>query len=97
MATEQDPSTSRPRRAGAFDVRMIIALLLGIYGVVLLIMGIGFTTDAEEAKAAGVNINLWAGLGMTIAALAFVGWARWRPILVPTEGEEGTEDHPSGK
>ena len=44
MSTE---SSARPRKAGAFDIRLIIALLIGVYGVVLMVMGIGFTTDDE--------------------------------------------------
>ncbi|RZQ59360.1 hypothetical protein [Amycolatopsis suaedae] len=79
MATE-----SKTRRRSAFDIRMIIALLVGVYGVVLTVMGIGFTTDEELAKAAGVNINLWAGIGMLVFAAAFVLWAQLRP-LVPAE------------
>jgi glucose uptake protein GlcU len=78
MSTE----SPRPRGAGAFDIRLIIALLLGVYGLVLTIMGIWFTTDADKAKAAGVNINLWAGLGMLVFAALFTLWATLRPILV---------------
>lgn len=84
MATE---SGARPKKAGAFDIRLIIALLIGVYGVIITVMGIGFTTDAELAKAAGVNINLWAGLGMLLVSAAFVIWARVRPLVVPAEPE----------
>jgi uncharacterized membrane protein len=75
-------STEAPRRAGAFDIRLIIALLLGVYGLVLTVMGIWFTTDADRVKAAGVNINLWAGIGMLVFAALFVLWAMTRPLLV---------------
>ncbi|TCP54838.1 hypothetical protein EV191_10246 [Tamaricihabitans halophyticus] len=88
MAHERKTSGARTHRAGAFDVRAIIALLLGIYGVVLLVMGIGFTSEADLERAAGVNINLWTGLALTVAALLFVAWARWRPILVPDDEAE---------
>lgn len=81
MSTE----SPRPRGAGAFDIRLIIALLLGVYGLVLTIMGIWFTTDADKAKAAGVNINLWAGLGMLVFAALFTLWAVARPLLVPAQ------------
>jgi hypothetical protein len=74
--------SARPRKAGAFDIRLIIALLIGVYGVVLTIMGIGFTSDAARAKAAGVNINLWAGIGMLVFTVLFVLWARLRPLVV---------------
>src|ERR1700710_1287912 len=87
MSTE---SSSRPRGAGAFDIRLIIALLLGVYGLVLTIMGIWFTTDDDLAKAADVNINLWAGIGRLVVPALFVLWARVRPIII-TEPAEPTE------
>lgn len=90
MATE---SGARPHKAGAFDIRLIIALLIGVYGIILTIMGIGFTSDEEIAKAAGVNINLWAGVGMLVVAALFVIWARVRPLVVPAEPE--SEDTPA--
>jgi hypothetical protein len=90
MSTE---SSSRPRGAGAFDIRLIIALLLGVYGLVLTIMGIWFTTDDDLAKAADVNINLWAGIGMLVITALFVVWAQVRPIIItePTESPEPAE------
>ncbi|WP_181775861.1 hypothetical protein [Amycolatopsis pittospori] len=80
-----------PKKAGVFDIRLIIALLIGGYGLVLTIMGIGFTTEEELAKAADVNINLWAGIGMLVFAALFLLWAKVRPIVVPpsSEGEGG--------
>jgi amino acid permease len=72
------------RTAGAFDVRTIIALLFAIYGVVLIIVGV-VQPHAEIEKAAGLNINLWAGVGMIVFAAGFAVWARLRPIVVPKE------------
>jgi hypothetical protein len=72
-----------------FDVRLIIALLMGVYGLVLTILGIGFTTDEQIARSAGVNINLWAGLGMLALAAAFVAWARLRPLELPPADDDG--------
>ncbi|WP_410670717.1 hypothetical protein [Amycolatopsis sp. cmx-4-68] len=86
MATE---SGARPKKAGAFDIRLIIALLIGVYGVILTIMGAAFTSDAEIAKAAGVNINLWAGIGMLVISALFILWATVRPLVVPAEPEAG--------
>lgn len=83
--------TKAPKKAGAFDIRLVIALLIGGYGVVLTIMGAGFTSDAELRKAAGVNINLWAGIGMLVFAALFMLWAKLRPIVVSpsADGETG--------
>ncbi|OXM69231.1 MULTISPECIES: hypothetical protein [Amycolatopsis] len=90
MASETPAGT---RRAGAFDIRLIIALLTGVYGVVLTIMGIAFTDEAELQKAAGVNINLWAGIGLLVFTALFVLWALVRPIRVPVseDGETPAE------
>ena len=90
MATESQPRT---HKAGAFDIRLIIALLIGVYGVILTVMGIGFTTDEELKKADGVNINLWAGIGMLVVAALFVLWAKLRPLVVPAHPE--SDDTPA--
>lgn len=70
-------------RTSAFDIRLIIALLTGVYGLVLTIMGLFFTTDAELKKSADVNINLWTGIALLVACALFVLWARLRPLRVP--------------
>jgi len=72
------------KKAGAFDIRVVIAALIGLYGVILTILGI-VEKQAEIDKAAGININLWGGLGMLVFAGLFVLWARVRPIVVPVE------------
>jgi uncharacterized membrane protein len=75
---------SRTSRASLFDIRNIIAALLGIYGVVLVIMS--FTTsDSDLAKVSGVNANLWVGIGLLLFALFFMVWAYLRPIVVDEE------------
>ncbi|MDT8911697.1 hypothetical protein [Amycolatopsis sp. PS_44_ISF1] len=79
--------SSRPRKAGAFDIRLIIALLTGVYGVVLTVMGAAFTSQADLDKAAGVNINLWAGIGLLVVTAIFVAWALVRPVVVPPEAQ----------
>jgi len=84
---ESAPRSERPRRAGAFDIRNFIAALLGIYGVVLLVTGLVGTTDADLAKAQGINVNVWTGIALIIAAGLFAGWARLRPVIVPTDDD----------
>jgi ABC-type Fe3+-siderophore transport system permease subunit len=80
---------SSSTRTSAFDIRLIIAVLAGVYGLVLTVLGLFFMTDDEIAKSAGVNINLWTGIGLLVVALLFVLWARLRPLRVPEEhGEE---------
>jgi hypothetical protein len=72
------------KKAGAFDIRVVIAALIGIYGVTLTILGL-VQSQPETDKAAGININLWGGIGMLVFAALFVLWARLRPIAVPVE------------
>ncbi len=70
-----------------FDLRVIIGGLFSLYGVYLTILGI-FDTAAEIEKAAGVRINLWTGLGLLAMGLAFLAWARLRPLQqVMAEGQ----------
>ncbi|MGC4944404.1 hypothetical protein [Kribbella sp. DT2] len=75
------------QKAGAFDIRVVIALLIGVYGVVLTILGI-IADPAEVDKADGLNINLWGGIAMLVFAAIFVTWSRLRPIVVPAEPAE---------
>lgn len=83
----------RNRTAGAFDVRTIIAALFAIYGVVLVAVGVAATSPEDIAKAAGVNINLWTGIGMLLFAAGFALWVWLRPIVVEGEhtGETASE------
>lgn len=83
------PSTKHT--AGAFDIRNIIGGLIGLYGVILTLMGI--FGDKELDKTGGVNANLWAGLAMIAFAVCFLAWARLRPVVVPDDPEgEPTAD-----
>jgi flagellar biosynthesis/type III secretory pathway M-ring protein FliF/YscJ len=61
------------------DIRRIIAGLLGEYGVILLVAGIVGSTESKN-KAAGVNINLWAGIVLLLMATFFLVWALMRPL-----------------
>lgn len=91
-----DADDGDTRQAGAFDIRTIIALLIGIYGVVLLIAGLIGPTTAELKKTGGLNINLTAGIGMVVVAAAFIIWARLRPVIVPAQpvdDEAGAGNH----
>ena len=61
--SENKPSRSR---AGFFDIRNIVGALLLLYGVILVIVSFS-TSDAQRAKANGINANLWVGLCMLLA------------------------------
>jgi hypothetical protein len=79
--------TTSKHTAGAFDIRNIIGALLGIYGAILLVMGLFGSADpaSPDAPSGGgdVNANLWAGLALLLVAAIFLIWSRVRPIVVP--------------
>ena len=70
-----------------FDLRMVIAVLFTIYGVVLVIMGFTSTSDADVERAGDINLNLWAGVGMLVVAALFGTWVLLRPLRLPTAEE----------
>jgi hypothetical protein len=77
--------------AGAFDVRNVIAALIGFYGVVLVVLGLIDNSAEALKKTGGFNANLWVGLAMVVFALAFALWSRLRPIVVEVPKEESTD------
>jgi hypothetical protein len=88
----QSAGSEKKHDAGAFDVRNIIAGLIGLYGVVLVIVGLVDTSQAAMTKTGGVNANLWAGIVMVVVAAGFAVWSRIRPIVVTAPRKE-----PEGK
>ena len=78
---------SGKKTVGLFDIRFIIGGLIGLYGIILTLLGIFNASDKELAKGDGLNINLWAGLGMLVAGILFIVWARVRPVIVPDDAE----------
>ena len=77
------------------DIRRIIAGLLGLYGVILLVAGIVGSSD-QKNKAAGVNINLWAGIVLLLIAAFFLVWALTRPLSEELEEAEGEASATAG-
>ena len=81
MSTDESGSGKR-HAAGAFDVRNVIAALIGFYGVVLVVVGLVDNGEAALEKTDGFNANLWVGIAMIVFAAAFALWSRLRPIIV---------------
>lgn len=81
MATRRRPT------AGLFDIRFIIALLLGIYGVVLVVMGT-LTSSGRSTASDGLNVNLWTGLALVATAAVMALWGRLRPIVIETDDQD---------
>jgi hypothetical protein len=84
--SERTSGTTRRHTAGALDIRNIIGGLLGVYGVILLLMGL--IGDEETDKTGGWNANLWAGIVLLVVGAVFMLWARLRPIVVPDHVEK---------
>jgi hypothetical protein len=75
-----DAEEGASHKAGAFDIRVFIGSLIGIYAIVLLITGL--------LQSDGRAINLYTGAGMLVGALVFITWARLRPVVVPVHPDE---------
>jgi hypothetical protein len=75
-------ATTAPKAATLFDLRTVIAALFGIYGVMLTVMGLIGSSPEQLAKAGGINLNLWTGLGMLVVAALFALWLFLRPSTV---------------
>src|SRR5688572_12267081 len=74
LVNEMSDPTRVERAANLFDLRRIIGGVFTAWGLLLVILGI-FDSEEEIEKAAGVNINLYAGLGMLVFGLLFLLWA----------------------
>jgi uncharacterized membrane protein len=72
------------KKVSLFDVRNIIGALMFLYGVILVLASFS-TSDADKAKADGVNANLWVGLVLLVFGALMVVWAVTRPIVVDQE------------
>jgi hypothetical protein len=93
-APEQTPSAADEaqarRAANRFDIRRIIGGLFIVYSLILIALGL-FGSHHVKNKAAGINIDLWTGLGMLVFGALMVFWALYRP----TEPEP-SETHGEG-
>ncbi len=74
------------RMPNRFDIRRIIGGLFLLYGLILLLLGL-FGSHHVKNKAAGVNIDLWTGIGMLVFGGLMIFWALSRPVAPePPEG-----------
>jgi hypothetical protein len=96
--SETRPTSSRvAQAANLFDLRRIIGGVFVALGVLLTILGLT-ASQADIDKAAGVNINLWAGLGMLVFGLLMITWALTRPLAdeLVEGGDTATAAPPRG-
>jgi hypothetical protein len=78
-AAGEESAGREMQAANLFDLRRIIGGLFVFYGLLLTVLGLG-DSKAEIAKAAGININLWAGLFMLAIGGLFLLWSFLRPL-----------------
>ena len=79
MADDDHTDERALRAANMFDIRRIIGGLFLLYGVTLVVLGLG-TSDEDMRRAEGVNVNLLVGVVMIVMAVLFIAWALWRPL-----------------
>jgi len=90
MSDDTPPSGAKAAQAAnLFDLRRIIGGLFTAWGVLLVLLGL-LQSSAEQHRAAGININLWGGVGMLALGLLFLLWAFTRPLGGRAgDGEDG--------
>ena len=76
------------RAANKFDIRRLIGALFILYSLILIALGI-FGSHTIKHKAAGINIDLWAGLGMLVFGILMLFWAFSRPVMPEPEETRG--------
>lgn len=79
--TGSGSGSPRKHTAGIFDIRNIIGTLMGIYGIVLLVVGLA-GASATARHSAGDATNIWVGVALLIVAAFFLVWTQLRPTVV---------------
>ena len=78
-ATDED-EIAAAKAANRFDIRRLIGGLFVVYAVILIALGI-FGSHHVKNKAAGINIDLYTGIGMLIFGGLMIFWALSRPTV----------------
>ncbi len=68
------------RAANRFDIRRLIGGLFALYGLILTVLGI-VGSDHVKHKAAGINVDLYTGIGMLVFAAIMIFWALSKPTM----------------
>jgi hypothetical protein len=85
--TEED-ELEATRAANRFDIRRLIGGLFCLYALILIALGL-FGSYTTKHKAAGINIDLWTGLGMLVFGVLMIVWALTRPVTPEPEETRG--------
>lgn len=73
---------NRSKVARAMDIRTVIGVLLGLYGIILTITGL--------VKGSDAHADLVSGMCLLVAGAVFLVWVL-RPVKVPEVAEEASE------
>jgi hypothetical protein len=68
------------KAANRFDIRRLIGGLFVLYGLILVALGL-FGSHHVKHKAAGINVDLWTGLGMLVFGGLMIFWALSKPTV----------------
>lgn len=77
-------------QARMLDLRTYICGLFAIFGITVTIAGI-FADPVQLQKAAGMNINLFAGIAMLVLSVVMGVWAILVPPDISTTSDDLTE------
>jgi hypothetical protein len=86
-ASDED-EVQAAKAANRFDIRRLIGGLFALYGLILLLLGL-FGSHQIKHKAAGINVDLWTGIGMLIFAALMLFWALSKPVQPEPEETRG--------
>ncbi|MGI9183760.1 MAG: hypothetical protein ACR2GZ_02160 [Solirubrobacteraceae bacterium] len=75
---EEEARTARV--ANRFDIRRLIGGLFVLYGAILLVLGL-VGSHQVKTKAAGINVDLYTGIGMLIFGALMIFWALSKPVV----------------
>jgi hypothetical protein len=79
VADSDEQEIRQAELANRFDIRRLIGAVFVVYGLILTALGV-FGSSHVKNKAAGLNIDLWAGIGMLVFAALMIAWALLRPV-----------------
>src|ERR1700728_4113011 len=76
------------KAANGFGIRRLVGGPFILYGLILLVLGL-VGSHHVKTKAAGINVDLWTGLGMLVFGALMVFWALSRPTVPKPEKVAG--------
>jgi Na+/proline symporter len=81
----------------SFAVATVLIAGVNLFAMALVIrLLLGWPIPISIVLAAGININLWAGLIILAGGVVFLAWARLRPLRA-TDLQATDTDRPAGE